>query len=334
VIGDEPIVRTILVPTVANADAFSVLSDQVVGIDGRFELLLCSKLNDHYSDSNNNTTRVTCRSSNSVTVPIPASTKKDIYPFSGNTFSFASIEFNEMGSYSYLAVIDKGGPPGFLILEPFRSQTNSQVLRQSMLCKSLFFCAIRLRQNNYILLTTWTGSDFTFLAIALEGVHVKTGPGLFTSIRIPAIESPILAYHLKVSRPNCRAYVNHFTPFLRQSISTMHESKFYVNLANNDDETEVSIHGRTAFSSMVSTSRDADQNGLSFQVWMDPTCPEPLQFDLHIDWYGSAGRLGFRNGIMLATFSFIIVMIVFISQIKCYNDTGKCILNPLYIHIY
>jgi hypothetical protein len=55
---------------------------------------------------------------------------------------------------------------------------------------------------------------------------------------------------------------------------------------------------------------------------MDPSCPEPLQLDLSIDWYGSAGRLGFRNGIMLATFSFIIVMLVFAGQIKCYNDTG------------
>lgn len=103
----------------------------------------------------------------------------------------------------------------------------------------------------------------------------------------------------------------------------MHESKFYVNLADNREaETDVSIHGRTAFASMVSASRDVNENGLSFQVWMDPTCPESLQLDLSIDWYGSAGRLGFRNGIMLATFSFIVVMLVFIAQIQCYNNTG------------
>jgi hypothetical protein len=161
------------------------------------------------------------------------------------------------------------------------------------------------------------------LAIALGGIHVKTGPGLFTSIRIPSIESPILAYHLKVSRPHCRDYPSHFAPFLRQSISTMHESKFYVNLADNREaETDVSIHGRTAFASMVSASRDVNENGLSFQVWMDPTCPEPLQLNLSIDWYGSAGRLGFRNGIMLATFSFIVVMLVFAAQIHCYTETG------------
>lgn len=159
-----------------------------------------------------------------------------------------------------------------------------------------------------------------FAAIALEGVHVKTNSGMFTSVRIPSIESPILAYHLKISRPNCSA--SHFAPFLRQSISTMHESKFYVNLAgDHKEETEVSIHGRTAFASIMNYPRD--QSGLSFQIWMDPTCAEPLQLDLSIDWYGSAGRLGFRNGIMLATFSFIVVVLVFASQIKCYNDSGK-----------
>lgn len=159
------------------------------------------------------------------------------------------------------------------------------------------------------------------IAIALGGVHVKTGSSLLTSIRIPSIESPILAYHLKVSRPNCQ--LSHFAPFLRQSISTMHESKFYVNLAgDNRDAAEVAIHGRTAFASIMNKPKSVDQDGLSFQIWMDPTCAEPLQLDLSIDWYGSAGRLGFRNGIMLATFSFIIVMLVFASQIQCYNNTG------------
>ncbi|KAI8984029.1 PGAP1-like protein-domain-containing protein [Mycotypha africana] len=310
-IGKEPKVKMTFLPTVANADAFAILSDDEVHRpkDNRFELLLCSQVSTSTSPTPN-ITRVACRSVNSISVPVPASTKNDIHPFSGNTFSFGVIEFKEMGAYSYFTVLDKhaastdGGDQGdpqksrsqFLMVEPFKKSTHTQVIRQSM------------------------------LSIALEGVHVKTGPGLFTSIHIPAIESPILAYHLKVSRPNCRSFDVHFAPFLRQSISTMHESKFYVNLADNTlgglDETDVSIHGRSAFTSIVSASHDVDQNGLSFQIWMDPTCPEPVQLDLSIDWYGSAGRLGFRNGIMLATFSFITVMLVFAAQIRCYNHTG------------
>ncbi|KAI8983625.1 PGAP1-like protein-domain-containing protein [Pilobolus umbonatus] len=287
VIEDVPIAKMVLMPTVAIADAFSLLTDTKNEMNGRFEIYLCSKID----DSVPNSTKIGCRSANSISVPIPASTENDFTPFSGRTFSFSSIRFEEMGSFTYLGIIDNG-TGGFLMAEPFKIQKNTHVVGQSM------------------------------LSIALEGVHLNIAPNLFTSIRIPSIENPILAYHLKVSRPNCRLYNTHFTPFLRQSISTMHESKFYVNLAGSEDETEISIHGRTAFTSAVSSQRNAEKSGLSFQVWMDPVCPESLQMDLFIDWYGSAGRLGFRNGIMFATFSFIVVMLVFVSQIRCYNDSG------------
>ncbi|KAI7903837.1 PGAP1-like protein-domain-containing protein [Cokeromyces recurvatus] len=274
----------VFLPTVANADAFAILSDDNDG--SRFELMLCSEV-----ERINSSPTVACRSIQSIIVPVPASVQNIQYPFSGEHFSFASLEFQEMGTFSWLAVRDRGHGKGtFLIVEPFMRAVNHQTIRQSM------------------------------LSIALEGVHAKMGPALFTSIRIPSIESPILAYHLKVSR-NCQHQKQQlFSPFLRQSISTMHESKFYVNLANNPEaETDLSIHGRTAFTSLVSSG---SEKGLSLQVWMDPTCPDPLELDLYIDWYGSLGRLGFRNGIMLATFSYIVVMLVFATQIKCYNDTG------------
>jgi glycosylphosphatidylinositol deacylase len=135
VIGEEPIAKMVLLPTVANADAFAVLSDSKIGVDGRFELFLCSKVAGHAS----NATRVACRTTNPIAVPIPASTENDAYPFSGNTFSFASIEFQEMGAYNYFAVVDKS-QGGFLIIEPFKTRINSQVIHQSMLCKlSIFF---------------------------------------------------------------------------------------------------------------------------------------------------------------------------------------------------
>lgn len=139
VIGQEPIAKIILLPTVANADAFAVLSGNEISNEGRFELLLCSKIGGQIT----NTTRMACRTANPIAVPIPASTENDVYPFSGNIFSFASIEFEEMGSYTYFAVIDKG-QGGFLIVEPFKSRTNSQVIRQSMLCKSQIILILNL----------------------------------------------------------------------------------------------------------------------------------------------------------------------------------------------
>lgn len=75
---------------------------------------------------------------------------------------------------------------------------------------------------------------------------------------------------------------------------------------------------------MTISTADVDHQGFLLQMWMDPTtCQEPIQVDIAIDWYGSAGRLGFRNGIMLASFTFIIVILVLAGQIECYNRTGN-----------
>lgn len=198
-----------------------------------------------------------------------------------------------MKDHEWLAVMDEGGTEGFLIAEPFNMRANSITVDKSM------------------------------LTIALEGVHLDIDASLFSSVHIPAIENPMLAYHLKVSRPSCPSSDSIFAPFLRQSISTMYESKFYVNIAGDDEETDLSLHGRAAFSSMpVSVDNNGDHGGLALQLWMDPTCAAPVKLSLTIDWYGSAGRLGFRNGIMLAAFAFIVVMLVLAAQIRCYNQTG------------
>lgn len=133
IVDQERLSKIIILPTVANADAFAVLSDSQFGRNGRFELLLCSKVNHSQTE---NATRVACRTMNRMAVPVPASTLDNAYPFSGNTFSFTSIDFNEMSSFTWLAIIDHGGPAGgFLVAEPFKKSTNTQVIRQSMLCK-------------------------------------------------------------------------------------------------------------------------------------------------------------------------------------------------------
>jgi hypothetical protein len=124
---EETTTKVYLLPTVANADAFALLSDSQLGEGGRFEAQFCTVEGDNMA----------CRSIASVS--IPASTKNDIYPFSGNTFSFASFEFNEMDGADYLAIFDKGEGADFIIAEPFKKSTNNQIIHQSMLCKVYFF---------------------------------------------------------------------------------------------------------------------------------------------------------------------------------------------------
>ncbi|KAI8391121.1 PGAP1-like protein-domain-containing protein [Radiomyces spectabilis] len=285
ILGDRPSAMHFL-PRSRGKNAYAVLTDQLIG--QRFDLLLCKRIKEYEP----NRTRMECRIANSIAVPVPASTKQDTDPFSGNEFRFASIAFAEMSDYEYVAIRDKGGRFGFLIAESFNTRENTQVISTSM------------------------------IGIAVRGIRASVKPSLFSSIRIPSIENSMLGYHLKLSRPSCDEAKMRFTPFLRQSIASMHESKFYVNLASNNEETELSLHGRTAFSSAAVGQADIDHRGLLLQVWMDPVCPQPVNLELSIDWYGSAGRLGFRNGIMLATSTFIIVMLVFVAQIQAYNNTG------------
>ena len=267
----------------SNNDAFAILTDQALdAARGRFSLYLCNRHDGHNG--------VACKSADTLVAPVPASTPHDQYPFSGNTFSFASIEFGQMDGHGWIGIADNGGTDGFLIAEPFSTTENSYRVDQSM------------------------------LSIAMLGAHVQVNASLFTHIHIPAIENPMLAYHLTLTR-ECND-LGLFAPFLRQSISTMHESKFYVNVGNGP--TDFTLHGRTAFSSMTISTADVDHQGFLLQMWMDPTtCQEPIHVDITIDWYGSAGRLGFRNGIMLASFTFIIVILVLAGQIECYNRTGN-----------
>lgn len=127
-IEHERIADIVLLPTVSNADAFAILTDDPT--PGRFEILLCSALSsDGY---------IICRDINAIAIPVPASTEKDVHPFSGRTFSFASINFSDMKSFSHLGILDKGTTEiksNFLIVEPLNTRMNSQVIHQSMLCK-------------------------------------------------------------------------------------------------------------------------------------------------------------------------------------------------------
>ncbi|KAG0192309.1 GPI inositol deacylase [Apophysomyces sp. BC1034] len=267
-------------------NVFGVLTDMPIDATERFDLLLCNKLESHVVGY----TRAGCRSARAIVAPIPASVSKEERQKSNSNFMFANIAFSEMAGYEYLAIVHKEGTNGFLIVEPHDIQETRQSIDKSM------------------------------LALAIEGAQVDVKPFLFSTIHIPAIENPMLAYHLTISQPPCDNE-NMFATFLRQSISTMHESKFYLNLTNQGGKTSISIHGRTLFTSTPITG-DVDRRGLMLQLWMDPTCPHPATISLSIDWYGSAGRVGFRNGIILAAFSFVIVILVLVAQIQCYNETG------------
>ncbi|ORZ15194.1 PGAP1-like protein-domain-containing protein [Absidia repens] len=283
---------TLLALDGTGGSGLTFLTDQ----NARYELLLCRKEQG----------MVGCRSVHAaVAVPVPASNENNIYAFSGNEFVFASLTSKETTGYDYVGVVDHHhqAGQGFFLVDAFSEEKNVQVINTSM------------------------------LGIAWNGIQATVPSSLFSVLHIPSIENPMLAYHLKITGPTCPS--SNLSPFLRQSITTMYESKFYVHLAAGkatdhyyqqvgDMTTHLSVHGRTAFSSMNinSQSNSDDDRGLIMQFWMDPQCHQPLVFDLSIDWYVTLGRIGFRNGMVLLTFSFLVVMLVFVGQLKCYNQSG------------
>ncbi|KAH8552010.1 PGAP1-like protein-domain-containing protein [Umbelopsis sp. PMI_123] len=278
---------------------FALLTDIPLGEPQRFSMLLCNPLDNTYrpiSVTRNNHT-MTCVDASGVAVPVPASSINDRYPFDGNKFYYLKMHVLEMVGYEYVMIVDRGGPAGFVFAEFYDELATRQVI------------------------------DVSMTDIALHGISFSTpakSNTMLSSVQIPAMESAMLAYHLRVSRPKCIASQNLFAPFLRQSISSMYESKFYVNLGGESgtDVTDITFHGQAAFTTNPASQSGNDHRGLLLQFWMDPTCSEPMEVKLDIDWYGSIGRLAFRNGVILGVFPFIIVVMVVLAQIQCYNKTG------------
>ncbi|KAI9304503.1 PGAP1-like protein-domain-containing protein [Cunninghamella echinulata] len=297
--------RMIFLPVYEGADAFSILTNQVLGKHEAFDLYLCNKLENHIKG----TTRMGCRSvSPSISTTIPASTTYEKEAHNVSTFMFASITFEEMHDYEFLCIIDRrNASPGFLIAEPYDFDTNTRII------------------------------DKSIFDIAMNGIQLDLNSALYSTIRIPSIDSSMLSYHMNIRASQCSS--THFAPLLRQSIATMHESKFFVDVGYEKQNIGISVHGRTAFSppsppirllhhvqhqnkQRYSHHLEEELNGLTINLWMDPSCNQPVKIEILIDWYGSLGRIGFRNGVMLPTYVFIVVMIVWVNQLRCYFNTG------------
>ncbi|KAI8064463.1 PGAP1-like protein-domain-containing protein [Gongronella butleri] len=304
-------------PVYEGADAFSVLSNHAFGAHHPLELVLCNKRETRVKG----TVRMGCRAvGDALRVALPSSSVSSAIPY-----SFATITFEEMRPYEFLALIDRHVAPWphdyFFLAEPYDFDANTRNIDQSI----------------------WS--------IAMNGIHLQMNPALYSTVHLPAIESAMLAYHVRVHRPSCPQL--HFTPLLRQSISSMHESKFYTNVQPSTP-IEMSRHGTSPFfgalpahqsrkrqlmnsnamalapmspyqqqqQQQLGYTADDFVNGIQLQLWVDPTCAQPVTVDISIDWYGSAGRIGVRNGILLPTSCYIVVLVLWALQLRCYFKTG------------
>jgi GPI inositol-deacylase len=136
-------------------------------------------------------------------------------------------------------------------------------------------------------------------------------------IKVPALHSSLLAFSLRLKSQGCRGDTDLFTPLLRQYINAPYESKYFVNFKQGD----INLHGEAPFMPpTLGGTKPSD--GVSFQIWSDPTCDASLDFYLKVDLVGSMGKLVVRYRTVFAAFPLLVVAMVLRKQFRVYDQTG------------
>ena len=248
-------------------------------------------------------TRLACKSAVSDFVHLPASTRDSVYAFDKTSpFSYLQYEVDSLAEHQFVVVVEKPNMPSndFLIAE-FSATSESQI-------------------------TSNTGLRY----LVDSDLHWTLPPDrpLVMDIKIPALESSLLSYHLSISPNTCGESESMFRPLVRQYITDVYESKFFVNVA----EVDINIHGVAPYMPPSTRVKD-EKHGLSFQIWSDPTCPQSVQVSLSLDISGSFGKLWMRYRTLFATFPLFIVSLVIARQFRVYDETGKAHSGLLYFKL-
>ena len=226
---------------------------------------------------------------------MPASRRTSRYPFDeGSPFSYLQYDLADIAEHQFVAIVDKAvdATPGWVVAE-FSDNADSLIHTDASLTR---------------LLTT--------------GLHVKLPASrpMVTDVKIPALYSSLLTYQLSVSSQACGDEHQLFSPLLRQYLSDPFESKYFVNVR----QANINLHGIAPFMPPPLRSRSSSQ-GVSLQLWSDPTCNTSLDLSLKVDITGSLGKLVMRYRTVFAAFPLLIVALVLRKQFKVYDETGTFI---------
>lgn len=295
------------------AKRFTLLTDQKIdkpGESGQLEVLFCSVFPLHpghsatlfamsmdLSTDSFGSTRLACKSAASDVITLPASTRTTKRPFyldgekEIEPFSYLQYDLEDISDHQFVAVVDKAvdPTPGWVVAE-FSDNAHSRQVRSLGLQKLLAF-----------------------------GINIKLPPNrpMVTEVKIPSLQSSLLAYTLEMGSQVCGEDAELFTPLLRQYISDPYESKYFVNVKRVD----INLHGVSPFMPPP-LKYDAIQDGLTFQFWTDPTCNSSVNISLKVDIPGSLGKLYMRYRTVFAAFPLLVVALVLRKQFRIYDATG------------
>ncbi|KAI8630592.1 GPI inositol-deacylase [Xylariaceae sp. FL1651] len=295
---------------------FTLLSNSELdhpGENGELEVLLCSLYPLQTSQANvpflseidlagnsSTSTRLACKSAAQDIVALPASTHATRTPFflEGEQqippFSYLEYDIASISDYQFVAIVDKTvvSTPGWIIAE-FSNTANSH-LTQSISIRRLVATGLQL--------------------------ELSSNRPMVVDLRIPSIQSSLLAYHMEIRDQACHDRRELFRPLVRQYLAKPYESKYFVNARDVD----ISLHGVSPY---VSPPLDARHNddGLSLQFWTDPTCESSISIKLSIDPIGSLGKLYMRYRTVFASFPQLVVGLVLRKQFRIYDNSGTFI---------
>ncbi|KAJ6785961.1 hypothetical protein PWT90_08072 [Aphanocladium album] len=312
-LGTNPSPQVHLLPIPPQADQqskrFTLLSSSPlsdVSGSGPLEVLLCNLLTSpaasvpfvttmDFTQNNKVSTKLACKNAAGDVAVLPASTKHTVNPFYRDgepelvPFSHLRYDGQHISDFQFVAIVDKAETPldNFVIAE-FSDVLDFQREHNIPLGRLLTF-----------------GVSFTLPATRPTVVEAQ----------IPAIESSLLAYNLKLESGAC-AQESLFAPMLRQSLQSPHESRFFVNLS----QTGVSLHGAAPY--MPPSMAHKESNGVALEFYSDPTCKAPIKVTVTFDAYGSLGKLYMRYRTVFAAFPLLIVTLVLRKQFRVYDETG------------
>jgi len=137
-------------------------------------------------------------------------------------------------------------------------------------------------------------------------------------LKLSTMHSSLLAYKLRTGNHACGQSGELFTPLLRQYITTVYESKYFVNVRDAD----INLHGLAPYMPPVIRNKGY-QEGISLQIWSDPTCDSTMDINLEVDYLGSLGKLWMRYRTLFAAFPLLVVTLAIRKQFSVYDRTGE-----------
>ncbi|KAL5389447.1 GPI inositol deacylase [Paraphaeosphaeria sporulosa] len=287
---------------------FTLLTSEkldTAGQAGRLEVLFCNvfhaqtgqstsqfQVNTDLSSDSSVPTRLACKNVASDAAILPASTIHSTHPFKNDQqpFSYLQYKAGDLSGHQFIVVIDRAKQHSYgWVIAEFSTEA-----------QSMYRANVSLQR---------------LLATGLS-LHLPSHRPLITEVKVPALHSSLLAYNLHIEQVQC-ADGELFVPLVRQYITEVYESKYFVNVKDAD----INLHGVAPYMPRPLFAKQTT-NGLSFQVWSDPTCDSGMDITLRVDLLGSLGKLWMRYRIVFAAFPLLVVAIVLRHQFMTYDETG------------